>query len=73
MNHDTDPDDREGLTDLVRTVETYLREHLGERVTLADIAKQTGFVDAFHFSQTFKRVVILSPKLFVGTQCSKAH
>lgn len=115
------PDDRDGLTDLARAVETYLREHLGERVTLAEIARharvsastlthryhaetgltpmeklrdlrltvakgllskgwklkeiaeQTGFVDAFHFSRTFKSIVGLSPKLFIGTQCNKAH
>ena len=114
-------DENDGLSDFARIVEAHLHERLGERLTLAEIARhasvsastlthryraetgrtpmqalrnlrlttakglltkgwrlkeiaaQTGFVDAFHFSKTFKRVIGISPRYFLKAMRDNAH
>ena len=45
----------------VETVKSHL---LRERLTLEQIAIETGFADAFHLSRTFKNITGLSPRQF---------
>ena len=38
---------------------------LDQRMFVKEVAEQLGFIDAFHFSRTFKRIYGISPERFI--------